>query len=226
MLGQGDLCGHQEEDISLKGYYCLLLGLLGHVLGPGLSVEVKGGAGTLLPLADGEPADQLEEVLTAGREPALGPPPRASGRGIRSPPPGATVALCPHMPTAWLSVCLPLLPSGTALGPTPYSLPEGLLVLVDGWHVNGGKDVAVHVVGTSDVVNVGHVGEQVCGVIREEVSIDDGEEAQVVHRGVCVESGRYSHPPEPCLSLGQGGAFVLPLIETGGLSPPLGQWTG
>lgn len=57
VLGQSHLCGDQEEGVSLKGHHCLLLILLGWVLGPGLSVDAKGGLGTLKPLSDGASTD-------------------------------------------------------------------------------------------------------------------------------------------------------------------------
>lgn len=57
VLGQRYLRGDQEEYISLKGHHCLLHVLLGRVLGPGLSVDVKGGLGPLQPLGDSVSTD-------------------------------------------------------------------------------------------------------------------------------------------------------------------------
>lgn len=99
----------------------------------------------------------------------MDPPPSAGGRG-RPPPRGADP--------------LPELPSAPALGPALSLLRDGLLVLLDGRHVDAGKEVAVHVIGASDVVDVGRVGVQVDGVIGDEVSIDDRHEAQILQYGV------------------------------------------
>lgn len=185
VLGQGNLRGHQEEDVGLKVYHGLLLGHLGRVLGPGRSVDVKGGVGTSEPLGDGESFDQLEEVLPAGTELSLDPPPSARG--------GAPRPIEGHR--------RPSPPSGDRPGPAPPLLRDSLLVLVDGRHIDGGKDVAVHVVGASDVVDVGRVGEQVDRVVGDEVSIDDRDEAQVVQHGVCVGEQQVLAPSSAtCLS--------------------------
>lgn len=66
----------------------------------------------------------------------------------------------------------------------PCSLCDILFGLIDGWHVNSGKEVAVHVVSASQVVNVSSIGIQIDGVIRDEVSIDNRGEAQVIPNGV------------------------------------------
>ena len=74
--------------------------------------------------------------------------------------------------------------------PPPHLLHfPGLLcdvpfVAVDGWHVHPDEEVAVHVVGARYVVDVCGVGVQVDRVIRDEVSIDDGDEGQIVQLGV------------------------------------------
>lgn len=65
VLGQSHLCGYQEEDVGLKGHHCLLLVLLGRVLGPGLSVEVISGLGTLKALVESVSTDEPIEVLPA-----------------------------------------------------------------------------------------------------------------------------------------------------------------
>lgn len=57
VLGQSHLCGDQEEYVSLKGHHCLLHVLLGRVLGPGLSVDVKGGLRAFKPLGDSVSTD-------------------------------------------------------------------------------------------------------------------------------------------------------------------------
>lgn len=198
VLGHGNLGGHQEEDVSLQVHHGLLLGLLGCVEGPGLSVDVKGGVGTPKPLGDGEPTDQLVEVLSAGTMPALAPLPSANGR-VSAPPPSIGPQAAPPNP-GLTSVSHPW-----ALPPRPRThclLRDLLAVLVDGGHVDAGKDVAVHVVGARYVVNVGRVGVQVDGVIGDEVSVDDREEAQIVQHGIWVGERRALTRPVPRLDPG------------------------
>lgn len=198
VLGQGDLRGHQEEDVSLEVDHGFLLGLLGCVFSPGRSVDVKGGVGTSGPLGDGESADQLEEVLTAGIEPALDPLPNAIGRES-APQPPERCGRAPHGADVPTLLCRPQPPHsfGNRVGPAPYVLRDSLLVLVDGWHVNAGENVAIHVVGASDVVDVGGVSKQVDGVIGDEVSINDRDVAQIVQHGIYVEEPGVLAPSVP-----------------------------
>lgn len=120
MLGQGNLRGDEEEDVGLEVYHGLLLGHLGRVLGPGRSVDGKGGIGTSEPLGDGESFDQLEEVLPTGTEPSLDPPPSASGRG---PAPHPTEGRRRPSPPSGAEGLTLLGPSGTALAlHPPYSV--------------------------------------------------------------------------------------------------------
>lgn len=54
---------------------------------------------------------------------------------------------------------------------------------VDGWHIQTGEDVAVHVVGTNNVVNLGSIDKQVARLIRQEVSINDRCKYKVFDHG-------------------------------------------
>lgn len=56
--------------------------------------------------------------------------------------------------------------------------------VVDRGDVKGGKDVAIHVVDSSDVVNVSSIPEKGFRLIGEEVTIDDRGESQIVYNGI------------------------------------------
>lgn len=186
VLGHGRLRGHQEEDVGFQVHHGLLLGLLGRVLGPGRGVHVKGDVGTSGPLDDGESADQLVEVLPVGTKPTLDSAPSArkwASAPLCSRKPWTTP---PHHPCGAVFLILLLEPPPAALGHHPCApclLRDGLFVLVDGWQVDGGKQVTVHVVGARQVVDVGGVGVQVDRVIGDKVPIDNRDEAQIVHHG-------------------------------------------
>ena len=89
--------------------------------------------------------------------------------------------------------------------PHPLHFPSLLrdvpFVAVDGWHIQPDEEVAVHVVGAGYVVDVRSVGVQVDGVIRNEVSIDDGDKGQIVQLGVWGRTAACSqtfwYPPAP-----------------------------
>ena len=55
---------------------------------------------------------------------------------------------------------------------------------VDWRNIYSGEEVSIHVVHSTDVVNVSGVVEQVARVIRQEVAIDHGRQEQVFYDGV------------------------------------------
>lgn len=59
---------------------------------------------------------------------------------------------------------------------------------VDGRDVDASKEVPIHVIDPSKVVNVSSVGKEVLWHVWQEVSINDRREGKGVHQGRC--SGR------------------------------------
>jgi len=56
--------------------------------------------------------------------------------------------------------------------------------IVDGGDINGSKDVAVHVIDSSDVVNVSSILEKGFRLPRKKVTIDDGGQIQFVYNWI------------------------------------------
>ena len=52
--------------------------------------------------------------------------------------------------------------------------------LVEGGHIYTSEEVAIHIVGTGNVVHLCCVSKQVARLVRQEVAIDDRRENQVV----------------------------------------------
>ncbi len=56
--------------------------------------------------------------------------------------------------------------------------------VVNRWDVKGGKDVAVHVIDTSDVINVSSIPEKGLRLGGEEITIADQGQSQIVYNGI------------------------------------------
>lgn len=55
---------------------------------------------------------------------------------------------------------------------------------VDCRNIYTSEDVSVHVVDSSDVVDVSHIVEQVVRLIRQEVTVDNRRQEEVLYEGV------------------------------------------
>ena len=55
--------------------------------------------------------------------------------------------------------------------------------LVEGGHIQTSEEVAIHVVGTNNVIHLCGVYKQVARLVRQEVAIDDRRENQFLDNG-------------------------------------------
>ena len=55
--------------------------------------------------------------------------------------------------------------------------------LVEGGHIQTSEEVAIHVVGTNNVIYLCSVYKQVGGLVRQEIAIDDRRENQFADSG-------------------------------------------
>lgn len=56
---------------------------------------------------------------------------------------------------------------------------------VDSRHIDASKEVSIHVVDPSDVVNVSSVGKEFLWYVWEEVSINDRRDGKCMNQGTC-----------------------------------------
>lgn len=52
--------------------------------------------------------------------------------------------------------------------------------LIDGWHIQAGEDMAVHIIGSGDVVNLGGIVEQIGRLVRQEITVNDRRKDQIL----------------------------------------------